>query len=81
MQFEWDEAKAPRNLVLHGVDFEDAVEVFLDSCRLEIEDDRFDYGERRFVVFGTVSDLLLAVVFTQRETAIRIISARRAEAK
>lgn len=79
MRFEWDEAKARRNLVLHGVDFIDAIKVFADPYRLENEDARHDYGERRFVTFGTVSDLVMAVVFTERPNSIRIISARRAE--
>ena len=77
MQFEWDEAKALRNLVLHGVDFEDAIQVFLDPARMEIEDDRYDYGERRFVAVGVVNQLLIVVVYTERLEATRIISARR----
>ena len=54
MQFEWDEAKALRNLARHGVDFEDAIYVFLDPCRFEMEDNRCDYGESRFLTFGVV---------------------------
>ena len=48
VQFEWDAVKALRNLARHGVDFEDAIYVFLDPCRFEMEDDRCDYGESRF---------------------------------
>ena len=79
MGFEWDEAKAERNLARHGVDFLDAVSVFLDPHRLEIEDDRLDYGETRFTTIGMVENVLLTVVFTNRGESTRIISARRAE--
>ena len=47
MEFEWDDAKAPLNLARHRIDFLDAIEVFLDPFRLELEDDRAEYGELR----------------------------------
>jgi uncharacterized DUF497 family protein len=34
-RFEWDPAKAKRNLRLHGVSFETAIEVFPDPLRPE----------------------------------------------
>ena len=79
MDFEWDEAKAERNLARHGMDFLDAVSVFLDPQRIETEDDRVDYGERRFTTIGMVEHMLLIVVFTNRGESTRIISARTAE--
>lgn len=63
----------------HGVDFLDAIGVFEDPLRQEVEDDRYDYGEKRFNTVGTVRDVVLVVVFTYRREAIRIISARKAE--
>jgi uncharacterized DUF497 family protein len=74
--FEWDEAKARQNLARHGVDFGGAIAVFEDPLRLEIEDDRFDYGEKRFKAVGLVQDVVLVVVFTYRGDSIRIISGR-----
>ena len=79
MEFEWDEAKASQNLARHGVDFLDAIGVFVDPLRLDLEDDRYDYGETRFRTLGMVQDVVLVVVFTYRGDAIRIISARKAE--
>lgn len=52
---------------------------FLDPFRLELEDTRYDYGESRFRLLGEVNGVLLAVIFTEREEVIRIISARVAE--
>lgn len=76
--FEWDDEKADRNLRDHGLSFEDAVPVFLDPYRLEVEDDREDYGETRYYTIGMVNGVVLAVVFTWREDRVRIISARKA---
>lgn len=61
--------------------FELAQEIFLKLEVLSFEDDRFDYGEVREVALGEVEGVVLYVVFTIREEAIRIISARRATRK
>ncbi len=47
MDFEWDEAKRQANILKHGIDFVDAVEVFRGDF-VEEEDRRRDYGERRY---------------------------------
>ena len=78
VEFEWDDEKADRNLRDHGLSFEDAVPVFLDPYRLEVEDDREDYGETRYYTIRMVNDVVLAVIFTWREECVRIISARKA---
>ena len=76
MEFEWDDAKATINLARHGVDFQDAIQAFLDPFRLEVEDTRFEYGELRYRMLGDVHGVLLAVVFTERGETTRLISAR-----
>jgi len=78
-QFEWNEAKAASNHAEHGVTFEAARDVFADPFAIEFVDDRQDYGEIRYVVIGMVQNRLLVVVYTERGSAIRIISARAAE--
>ena len=35
MKFEWDEAKAAVNLKVHGVSFNEAIEVFFDPKAVE----------------------------------------------
>lgn len=79
LQFEWDEAKAARNLTDHGVSFDAATMVFDDPFALEWLDDREDYGEDRYVILGLVDGRLLYVAYTLRGDKIRIISARGAE--
>jgi uncharacterized DUF497 family protein len=77
--FEWDEAKAAANYISHGVRFEMARDVFHDPFAVEWLDDRFPYGEDRFIIIGMVDNRLLYVAYTMRGDAIRIISARGAE--
>jgi len=45
---------------------------------LTIEDDRYDYGEERFVTFGILDGSVVVVVHTETENLIRIISIRKA---
>jgi uncharacterized DUF497 family protein len=77
--FEWDDAKARRNYVKHGVTFDTARMAFADPFMVEILDEREDYGEDRFLLIGMVQGELLSVIYTQREGRFRLISARRAE--
>ena len=51
MELEWDEAKRENNLRKHGLDFRDAAQV-LEGYTLELEDDREDYGEFRYLAVG-----------------------------
>jgi hypothetical protein len=77
MGFEWDEAKRLANLDKHGIDFIDVPEVF-DGDIVTVEDDRYSYGEQRFVTFGLLQGRVVAVVHTDRDASVRIISARKA---
>lgn len=78
MQFEWDSDKANLNAEKHGIRFELAALVFLDEDRLTAVDDRFDYGEERFITMGHIENRLHVVVYVETEDIIRIISARKA---
>ncbi|MGG6241061.1 BrnT family toxin [Nodosilinea sp. AN01ver1] len=77
MDFAWDDAKRLSNLQKHGVDFADVTALF-DGDILTVEDDRYSYGEQRFVTFGLLQGRVVAVVHTERENRIRLISARKA---
>jgi hypothetical protein len=81
MRFEWDDLKAALNLAKHGVPFEYATRVFLDRKRVDFEDTRQHYGEQRRVTLGVVDDRLHAVTYTLRQESIRLISARKANAR
>jgi len=81
MTFEWDEEKNKCNKKKHGVSFEMAVRVFLDEKRLEkFDEEHSTLDEERYNIIGRVSDMLiLFVVATDRNSRVRIISARPAE--
>jgi hypothetical protein len=76
ISFEWDESKAKTNLAKHGVAFEEAKAAFRDPFALELLDDRFDYGEDRFVLIAMAEARLLTVVYAERGDVYRLISAR-----
>jgi uncharacterized DUF497 family protein len=77
-RFEWDDGKAARNYSLHGVSFALAAVAFDDPFALDFIDDRFDYGEERFILIGSIAGIVVYVVYTEREMRKRLISARRA---
>jgi hypothetical protein len=77
MRFEWGEVKRRANLKKHGIDFAD-LEPLFDGVTLTVPDERFDYGEERFVTLGLLNGLVLVVVHTETDEVIRVISARKA---
>jgi len=77
MEFEWDAAKAARNLTKHGVAFTEAVTVFADPLAITFFDPAHSDDEDRFLTFGYSGDSrLLVVSHTDWGKGIRIISAR-----
>ena len=77
MKFEWDENKNQINNESHGLSFQEAIPVFFDDLRVELDDTSSD--EERFNVIGMSQGRILYVVYTWRRNNIRIISARKAE--
>ncbi|MEE8391489.1 MAG: BrnT family toxin [Anaerolineae bacterium] len=77
MKFTWDEAKRRSNLAKHGLDLADAPIVF-DGITFTFEDDRFDYGEQRFITLGMLRGVIVVIAHTERNEAIRVISMRKA---
>lgn len=77
LEFEWDPAKALGNERKHGVSFPEAGTTFGDPLSVTVADTRHSVDEDRYILFGQ-SDRgrLLAVMHTDRGTAIRVISAR-----
>jgi hypothetical protein len=77
---EYDPAKREQTLSERGLDFEDAPKVFAET-HVEMEDDRDDYGETRWLVFGKLHGSIVSVVWTPRGDARRIISMRKCNAR
>ena len=81
MEFEWDEGKSDDCFVQRGFDFNFAIRAFLDPNRIVRIDRRWDYGEDRYRLLGSIEGRLFAVIYTMRGSVIRIISARKANRK
>jgi hypothetical protein len=85
MRWTWDPDKAETNWRKHGIRFEAAEFVFLDSMALLLTDPYPD--EERWQTIGMVGFALLFVVHTwpdeieEGEEIGRIISARKADAR
>jgi uncharacterized DUF497 family protein len=77
-EFEWDDQKAAANLQKHGVSFVAARRVFDDGFAIHNEDITAGYSEQRIIAVGMVNAVLMTVVYTERGSRTRIISARRA---
>jgi uncharacterized protein len=81
MQFEWDELKSEACFQERGFDFEYAIQAFFDPHRITIPDLRYDYGEDRFELLARIDGRVFVLIYTLRADIIRIISARKANAK
>lgn len=75
MQFEWDENKRKSNIAKHGFDFVDASQVF-EGATLTFEDDRFAYGEQRFITLGLLRGRVIVIAHTEIQDIVRVISMR-----
>lgn len=81
MRFEWDDAKSEACFRERGFDFAYAASAFADLGRLVRQDNRHSYGEDRYELTGLVEGRLFVLVYTTRNGAVRIISARKANSR
>ena len=79
--FEWDKKKEEANIKKHGVSFEAARTAFYDEYAIQFFDP--DHSEEdRFILLGVshkLNTLVICHYFREKETLIRIISARKAD--
>jgi uncharacterized protein len=75
MEFEWDAAKAKAVREKHGILFEDVTEIF-EGDFLGLPS-RYQ-GEDRRLAIGELKGRIVVVIYTQRGSALRFITARRA---
>jgi uncharacterized DUF497 family protein len=79
ISFGWNEEKAYGNWQKHGVTFQHAARAIRAPFAVEWIDDRESYGEERVNLLGMCERTILHVTYTERDTLIWIIPARRAE--
>jgi len=79
-KFEYHEPKSSSNNDKHGIDFEEAQQIWGDRKRVEIPSSVTE-DEKRFIVIGKIGAKHWSAVITYRNDIIRIISVRRARDK
>jgi uncharacterized protein len=77
MHITFDKAKRLKILEERGLDIAQCGLVF-ENEYVEIEDDRRDYGERRYRVWGFLNGQRISLVWTPRDSSRRIITLRHA---
>lgn len=80
MQLTFDPVKNDRNIQDRRLAFVLLSEMDWATAYV-VEDERKDYGERRFRVLGYISGRLYAAVFTPRADKFHVISLRKANSR
>ena len=70
MHFTWDDTKRRANLGQHGFDFVDVPTVFAGPM-FTFEDNRFAYGEQRFITLGLLRGLLVVIAHTEYDDEVK----------
>ena len=73
MEIEYDEAKRLKVLAERGVDMAQSGAVFVGE-HVQIADNRRDYGEERFRVWGFIGKQRVHLVWTPRDGKRRIVT-------
>ena len=79
--FEWDETKNDKNILKHGVNFQEASTVFRDTQAVILDDAAHSQYEERFIIIGESEKqriLMVCHCYRNNDEIIRIISARKA---
>jgi len=79
--FEWDDTKNDKNILKHGVNFQEASTVFRDTQAVVLDDMAHSYDEERFIIIGESEKqrmLMVCHCYRNNDELIRIISARKA---
>ena len=76
MKFEFNPEKSIKNKEKHGIDFDEAQELWNDADRLVIPARTKD--EPRFAILGEINTKIWIGIYTVRMNKTRIISVRRA---
>jgi len=76
--FNWDDEKNEQNIRDHGIDFNDAKEIFYGPT-IESLDADHSAVEERYTAYGMATGRVLRVTYTMRGEVYRLISARKAD--
>jgi len=76
MELEYDPRKSQRNRAKHGIDFEEARDLWADPDSIGFPAHSDD--EERFALVGAIRGKLWVTFYTLRNDRVRLISVRRA---
>jgi uncharacterized DUF497 family protein len=75
--FQWDKGNIDKNLDKHGVENWECEQIYFNEPLIILDDPKHSYAEKRWAAFGkTDAGRRLTVIFTKRDSLIRVISAR-----
>jgi uncharacterized DUF497 family protein len=77
IRYTWNPGKRRSNLERHGIDFSTSQDFEWDTAKVA-RDERFEYGEHRYVAYGRIRVRVHAMVFTFRSGVVHVISLRKA---
>jgi len=80
MEIEFDPVKREATLRERGLDFLDVPNVLAGRTYSQV-DDRQDYGEERWITYGTLDGRPVVIVHADRDGVLRVISMRHAHRK
>src|SRR3990167_9422090 len=77
LEFEWDKGNIYKNWIRHKVTNKETEEIFFDTGVIISKDPKHSIVETRYLILGRSKlKKYLSVIFTRRDSKIRIISAR-----
>lgn len=77
VSFEWDKGNVDKNLIKHKVTSREIEEVFSNKEKFIIEDEKHSLFEKRYLIWGTTNiGRRLSIIFTLRDSKVRVISTR-----
>ena len=79
MRYTYDSKKRLLALKDHGCDLEDTKLVIESENTVTFEDNRYDYGEQRFVTMGMLRGEVVVVITTETDDEIHSISMWKAD--
>lgn len=77
MEFEWDPIKNKINCDKHGINFDEAQQIW-QNIHLDIDHLAHSETETRSATLGFINGKIYLAIWTMRKNRIRIISVRRA---
>lgn len=80
MRIDYDPLKNLRNIETRGLSFDEAAAFDFETALFH-RDERFDYGETRYVALGLLHARVHVLCFAETSDGIRVISFRKANSR